>query len=83
MDIIDPPALPEPPKKGIPSGLLAYITMRISDNGRPASITLRTTAEAIQLGTNKKLDKLQASEATVDVIAPGSEPLVACFFFTH
>ena len=74
---------PEPPKKGIPPGLLAYLTMKISENGRPASITLRAAAEASELGTNKPLQNVRAFEAKVDVLAPGTQPLVTCFFFTH
>ncbi len=73
----------EPPEKGIPAGLLAYLTMRVEEEGRQASITLRASAEGSELGTNKPLEDLRAFDATVDVLAPGTEPIVACFFFTH
>jgi len=70
-------------KKGIPAGLLAYITLQISDKGRPATIGLQTKLEATELGTNKKLVALRAADSQVEVIAPGSTPMVSCFFFTH
>ena len=73
----------EPPEKGIPAGLLAYLTLRIEEEGRPASITLRASAEGSELGSNEPLDDLRAFDARVDVLAPGTEPIVACFFFTH
>jgi cohesin domain-containing protein len=69
--------------KGIPAGLLAYITLQISDKGRPATIGLRTKLEATALGTGKKLDQLRAADSSVEVVAPGSAPSVGCFFFTH
>ncbi len=73
----------EPPEKGIPAGLLGYLTMRIEEDGRAASITLRTSAEGSSLGSNEPLKDLRSFDATVDVLAPGTQPLVACFFFTH
>ncbi len=73
----------EPSEKGIPAGLLGYITMRIEEEGRPASITLRTTAEGSLLGSNEPLKDLRSFDAKVDVLAPGTQPIVACFFFTH
>jgi hypothetical protein len=70
-------------KKGMAAGLLAYLLLKVSDTARPASITLRTTAEATELGTKKVIDKLQVTEGVVEVQAPGSLPVVSCFFFTH
>jgi Cohesin domain len=74
---------PESASQGIPSGLLAYIQLKISPSGRPATISLRTTVEATEKGNNRKLDQMTTPDATVEVIAPGSEPAVVCFFFTH
>ena len=73
----------EPPAEGIPSGLLAYLTLRIEEEGRQATITLRASAEGSELGTNKPLEDLRVVDSTVNVLAPGTEPIVACFFFTH
>jgi hypothetical protein len=67
----------------IPSGLLAYISLHLQETARPANITLRTKVEAAELKSNKSLDQVRSADGTVEVIAPGSEPLVACFFFTH
>ena len=50
---------------------------------RPASITLHPTVEASEVGTNKAVQNLRAFEAKVDVLAPGTQPLISCFFFTH
>lgn len=74
---------PEPPAKGIPSGLMAHMTLNVVHDGRPASIGLRPTAEATELRTNRPIPNLRAVAAQVDVVAPGSQPLIACFFFTH
>jgi Cohesin domain len=74
---------PDSAAAGIPSGLLAYIHLRINASGRPATITLRTTAEAAEVGTNRQLPLRLAPNATVEVIAPGSELPVVCFFFSH
>lgn len=74
---------PTPPPKGIPAGLLGYLTFQISESAKPASIALRATVEATELGANKPVQNLRAFDAQLDVIAPGSEPMVVCFFFTH
>ena len=73
----------ETAKKGILAGLLAYLTLRISDTGRPAAITLRASAEGAELGSNKPLNNLRAIDAQIEVLAPGTQPLVTCFFFSH
>ena len=74
---------PESSSQGIPSGLLAYVQLKINATGRPATISLKTSVEATEAGTNRKLDKIVAADSTVEVIAPGSEPAVVCFFFSH
>lgn len=70
-------------KIGIPPGLLGYLTLRISQNGLPGSIPLLTNATATQLGTNQPFSNVKTVDAQVEVLAPGSQPLVTCFFFTH
>ena len=30
-----------------------------------------------------RMENLRAFDSKVDVLAPGTQPLVACFFFTH
>ena len=79
-------SLPSSPasETGIPSGLLAYLTLQVGDDARPASITLGTTAKATELKTNNPIRNLQVIEAKVDVMVEGdSAPAVVCFFFTH
>jgi hypothetical protein len=71
------------PPKGIPAGLLAYILLNISEKARPATIGLRAKLEATEQGTHKALVNLTVADSTVEVVAPGSEPAVSCFFFTH
>ena len=73
---------PQPPPTGIPSGLLAYITLNISDEGRPASISMTPTVEGT-LVSGEPVPNLRAIPAQVDVLAPGTQPLISCFFFTH
>jgi hypothetical protein len=72
-----------PPPTGIPSGLLAYITFNVGQDGRPASIGLRPTAEAVLVRSNQPVPNLRAFQTQVDVLAPGTQPLISCFFFTH
>ncbi|OFV98026.1 MAG: hypothetical protein A3F68_04340 [Acidobacteria bacterium RIFCSPLOWO2_12_FULL_54_10] len=72
---------PDPPK-GVPSGLLGYLTMKINDDALTANITLTAKATATELKTNKDLP-VESVNATVDVLAPGSQPLVTCFIFSH
>jgi len=74
---------PEPPAKGIPPGLLAYVTLNVGRDGRPASIGLRPTAEATELRANRPVQNLRVFATQVDVLAPGTQPLISCFFFTH
>ena len=74
---------PGPPPKGIPAGILGYLALKIDEGGRPASISLRATAEAAELKTKKPVENLRASDGKVDVLAPGTQPLLACFFFSH
>ena len=73
----------EPPKRGLPNGLLAYLNLTINEKGRPAIITLKSSAEATELGSNKPAQNLRTVDATVEILAEGTEPAVACFFFTH
>lgn len=73
----------EPSSDGIPGGILGYLTLRISETGRPATITMRTRAEASRLGAATPDSGVQTADAIVEVLAEGSQPAVACFFFTH
>ncbi len=72
-----------PPDKGIRSGLLGYITLRISMTDRPAKISLHGSAEAAELESGKPLKNVRTSDAEVEILAPGQLPAIACFFFTH
>jgi Cohesin domain len=83
LSITSKPSSKEPEEKGIPAGLLAYLTLRISDNGRPATITLRASAEADELGSGNRLPNVQAVDAKVEIKAAGNGPEVVCFFFAH
>ncbi len=71
-----------PEKKTIPAGLLGYITLKINETGRPANITMRATVEGADTAS-KPLTKIRAFDAQVEVLAPGTQPAVACFFFSH
>ena len=76
-------AQPKASQKGIPGGLLGYITLNVNDKAGPANITLRVTGQAFELGTNKPVANLSTTDGQVDILAAGSEPLVSCFFFSH
>ena len=74
---------PESAKSVIPAGLLAYVNMKISENGRPAKIALRASAEGAELGTGTPAKNVRSFDGQVEVFAPGTEPAVSCFFFSH
>ena len=74
---------PKPGQKGIPGGLLGYITLQVNEKSGPANITLRTTATATELETGNVVPNLKVIEGVVNILASGSEPLISCFFFTH
>lgn len=76
-------AAPDSADRGIPPGLLAYVQLRLNAGARPATIILRATVEATETGTGRQLEIVQSPDATVEVIAPGSQPAVVCFFFAH
>jgi hypothetical protein len=69
--------------KGIPAGLLGYVTLQVLESAGPATISLRANAKGTHLGTGKPVEDMRAFGAEVEVMAPGTEPMVACFFFTH
>jgi hypothetical protein len=71
-----------PDKTAIPPGLLGYITLRINETGRPANISMRVNAEGLDL-SEKRLTNIRTSDAQVEVLAVGTQPAVACFFFSH
>lgn len=71
------------PPQGIPGGLLAYVNLRISEKGRPATVTLRGTAEATELASDKPLSNLRVYNAQVEVMSESMEPNMTCFFFSH
>lgn len=73
----------ERPEKGIPAGLLAYLAMKIDEAGQPGTITLRGSFEAVELRSNRPIQDLRPFSATVKVLAPGLEPLISCFLFSH
>lgn len=70
-------------QKGMPAGLLGYITFKVNETAGPANITLRTTGSAVELASNKPVQTFQTVDSQVDILASGSEPLYSCFFFNH
>jgi hypothetical protein len=69
--------------KAIPAGLLGYIGFEIGPEARSASIALHAVGETTELGSGNAVQDLLTVDGQIEVIAPGSIPLVACFFFTH
>ena len=83
LNIVTSVSSSKPSQKGIPRGVLAYVTLQISTDARSASITLRGSGEVGELGSNQPLKKLKSFETKVDVFGSGAQPLITCFFFTH
>ncbi len=77
------PSNSEPRTRGISAGLLGYMTLKVSESGRPAVITLHTVAEVRDLGSNKPMTNVRTGDAILEVFAPGTQPAVSCFFFSH
>lgn len=73
----------ESPKKPIPSGLLGYISMKVNENGRAAKVALHGTVEASDSSANAPLKNVKVLDSIVEIFAPGTQPAVACFFFSH
>lgn len=69
--------------KPVPSGLIGYLTLNILETAVPANISLRAAAEAVKAGNAGPAGDVRAFGAQVEVLAPGTEGTVACFFFTH
>lgn len=74
---------PEPPTKGIPGGMLGYLTLRISEKARPGTIDLHIVAEGDEWGSNTPLKNLRTSHAHVEVAWVDAPPSISCFFFSH
>jgi hypothetical protein len=70
-------------KQGLPGGLLGYITLNVGEKAGPANIMMRTSGEATELGTKKPIPSFSTVDAEIAVLAPGSEPLISCYFFSH
>ena len=69
--------------EGIARGILGFLILHVSEQGRPAAITLRLTGGATELKSKKPIQDFKAFNATIEVFAPGDRPVVSCFFFTH
>ncbi len=82
---IDVSEVDENPKKGLPEGLLAYLTFQISPDAQPFSIELRAKqVSATEIGTGaKKIAKVKLENGKVNVESPGLPAYVTCFFFSH
>lgn len=82
---LDASVVEENPTRGIPEGLLAYLTFRISPEAQPFAIELRPkliSAEAIG-SSGQKFTQAEAESGKISVELPGLPPYVTCFFFTH
>lgn len=72
-------------KKGIPDGLLAYLTFQVSADAQPFAIELRpklVSAESVG-AAGKKFTQAEVQTGKVNVELPGLPPYVTCFFFSH
>jgi len=76
-------AAPASAQKGIPAGLLGYVTFQINEGAPPATISLRASADAAESVGGKPVEDVRAFGAQVEVMAPGEQPMVVCFFFSH
>jgi hypothetical protein len=75
-------SVPKGSGKAIPSGLLGYISLNISQSAVPANISLRADARALAVN-GATIAGVRAVGAQVEVLAEGEGGMVACFFFTH
>ena len=82
---IDASVVEENPKRGLPEGLLAYLTFRVSSDAQPFAIELRPTlVSALDISSPaRKIAEAEMENGKVSVELPGLPPYVTCFFFTH
>lgn len=82
---VDASVVEENPRRGIPEGLLAYLTFKISTAAQPFAIELRPKlVSATTIGSlGGKISKAELEAGAVRVELPGLPPSVTCFFFTH
>lgn len=83
--LVEAAVVEENPDRGIPEGLLAYLTFQISPEAQPAEIGLRPKLQyAEQTGPpGRKLMRAEVEFGKVIVELSGLPPYVICFFFTH
>jgi len=74
---------PASAQKGIPAGLLGYVTFQINEGAPPATISLRASADVAESVGGEAVADVRAFGAQVEVMAPGEQPMVVCFFFSH
>lgn len=75
--------LSDPSAKSLSGGLLAYLSLSVGANARPAKITLTTSAEAMRPASSEPLPDVRSFGAELEVQAPNTGPTVVCFFFNH
>ncbi len=82
---IDASVVEENPKRGIPEGLLAYLTFKISSEAQAFAIELRPKLlAATEIGpAGKKISQAEVENGRVGVELPGLPPYVTCFLFSH
>ena len=82
---IDASVVEEDPKRGLPEGLLAYLTFRVSPDAQPFAIELRPAlVSALDISNPAKtIAQAEMINGKVSIELPGLPPYVTCFFFTH
>ena len=82
---IDASVVEEDPKRGLPEGLLAYLTFRVSPDAQAFAIELRPAlVSALDISNPaKEITQAEMVNGKVSIELPGLPPYVTCFFFTH
>lgn len=82
---IEASVVEQDPKRGIPEGLVAYLTFKISPEAKPFTIELRPKLLSARfIGTpGQTFTQAETESGKVTVELPGLPPYVTCFFFTH
>ena len=70
--------------KPLPSGLLAFVTLKVSADAKPGDVKLdhQAVARAATPGS-KNIAGVVAESPQISIYPKGINPMLGCFFFTH
>jgi hypothetical protein len=72
------------PNKALPTGLLAFITLKVSADAKPGDVKLEHHASArVPTPGAKNIVGVVAESPQISIYPKGINPTLTCFFFSH